>query len=266
MYVGPGVTITREDLAPLDASGEWVFEEKKDGFWCLATVEDGVIVAMASRVGLEFEGAEVAGLFGCRVALTGSGRLVGELTADAASGSRSGLRRLHLFDVLDWNGLDLRSLPQTDRREALCMIYETLTGDNVHLVEQRKTGAVAFFDQILAAGGEGVVAKRRDAKYRAVNADGKIEAWVRAKKQNSQDMVVIAHGVAKKGTPNLELGMYRKGNLVKIQTCTLPSGWSSAGLEGAVVEVVGWEIFPSGAVRSGHVKRLRKDKRAEDCV
>ena len=87
VYVGPKLTVSPGDLDRLEATGEWVFEEKHDGFWCLATVVDGVVSEMASRTGLGLSGAECGGLLGRRVAAGGSGLLVGELTADETAGA-----------------------------------------------------------------------------------------------------------------------------------------------------------------------------------
>lgn len=283
LYVGPKVTVSRDDLAVMEATGEWVFEEKKDGFWCLAVVTNGVVTAMISRTGLEFSGAEVAGLVGRSVTPfgrgVGSGRVMGELTADPnAAGEKCGMRRLHVFDVLDWNGLDFRDFPQKERREALEFVYERgIACDVIHLVEQRTEGIVAWFDEIIARGGEGIVAKKKGTKLRAANADGKIEDWVRAKKKRTIDYVVMAHGVAEKGTPNVDLGLYKQTKagvrLVKVCTCLIPPAWFKSvqppDLVGRVVEAAGWEVFPSGALRHAQLNHRtgpRTDKQPESCT
>ena len=286
LYVGPKATVTREDLANLEATGEWVFEEKKDGFWCLAVVTDGVISSMVSRTGLEYAGAEVAGLLGRDIGRGGSGRVVGELTADPnEAGEKCGTRRLHVFDVLDWNGIDLRDLPQVERREALEMVYDrslalsSITNspcDVVQIVEQRTTGITAWFDEIIGRGGEGIVAKKKIARCRASNADGKIDAWIRAKLKRTIDYVVMAHGLAEKGTPNVDLGLYKQTKagrrLVKAMTCLIPVEWRKvdpSSLIGKVVEAKGWEVFPSGALRHAQLNHRpgpREDKLPETCT
>lgn len=270
LYVGPRGTTDRDGLAALDASGEWVFDEKKDGYWCLAQVVRGKVTAMVSRTGLPFAAADTAGLFGLRpLGPKGSqsGRVVGELVAEASK------RRLYLFDVLEWNGLDLRDLPQTDRREALEMIYEKeLACDEIRLVEYRTGGAREFFDRVIAAGGEGVVAKRRDAKLRAQTGDGKIDSWIRAKKKRCVDYIVLGLGEAQKGTPNVRLGLWVGGKLVEVLTCVLPPEWRkfpASALVGEVVEAAGWEVWDNGVLRSaqlGHRAGPRSDKKPEECT
>jgi hypothetical protein len=290
IYLGPKETITLEGGGPdatkafedrltfIERAKTHVFEEKKDGFWCCATIEGGIITSMVSRTGVEFEGVEIFGLIEQRVAASGSGRIIGELTADLVGSEKVGTRRLHLFDVLDWNGHDLRELPQTERREALEMVYGTFSVPaqaTVQLVEQRTSGIVPWFYEVLKNGGEGIVAKDKRTKYKCANADGKIDSWIRAKKKRTVDYVVMGHGLAEKGTPNLDLGLYKTFStgikLVKTCTVTVPPEWRGDldAYVGEVVEAAGWEIFPSGALRHaqlGHRPGPRTDKLPEDCT
>lgn len=298
LYVGPAETIiidsrdpaacaaARAKLAALDASGDYLHEEKHDGDWCLAEVSGGRVKLLASRTGLAH--TDAGDLLGMALAPAGEGRLVGELTADQdVLGAKVGQRRLHLFDVVEWAGHDLRELPQVERREALELVYGTFAaevraggGDRVRLVEQRTSGALAYFDEVVGRGGEGLVSKCRDARYRSARADGKVESWIRTKKQRSVDYIVISHGKAEKGTPNLQLGLYfPKGGgmstpggreLRFVLDVTLPPHWRHLGdLTGRVVEAKGWEVFPSGALRSaqvGHRAGPRADKSPGDCT
>ncbi len=274
IYVGPKGDVSPDELDALEATKAWVADIKKDGFWACAVVDGGVIVQMVSRTGLDFSGGEAQGLIGLKVFPSGSGRLVGELTADAdASGERIGVRRLHVFDVLDWNGLDLRDLVQIERREALEMIYAAVIHrDLVRLVEQRQSGFRAWFDEVVASGGEGLVLKRKDATCRPTNADGKIDTWAKCKPYRSVDYIVVSVGKAAKGTPNVDLGLYKNGRVVKVLTCTLPPEWrklSPERLVGYVVEAEGREIWPSGALRHaqlGHRSGPRTDKSPEECT
>lgn len=271
LYVGPKETIDRADLDRFERSGAWLFEVKHDGAWCCVTFSAGRILSIVSRTGLPI----ACDLIGVRVALAGSGQLCGELVADLVGAERSGLRRIHFFDVHNWNGLDLRDLPQTDRREALLMVFGTfavprwLGEPRLYVVEQRDAGILAWYDALLAAGAEGLVGKRKDARARGEGADGKTLAWVRCKPLRTVDYVVIGHGLAEKGTPNLQLGLHRDGKLVKAMECVAPAAIRLADMDalvGRIAELEGREVFPSGALRHGQFKRFRTDKHATDCT
>ncbi len=278
LYCGPSARVSRAELPTYDASGTWVAELKWDGVWCLANIEDGVAASLASRT----DGPLSASLVGKRIASGGSGMLVGELVADQVDDTRSGTRRLHLFEPIVWNGFDLRDLPLEERREALVMIYATIESPVeegaplVHLVERRESGFLAWYDALMAGGSkvigaraEGLVLKKKGTNARATRADGKVDFWLRVKPLNQVDFVVIGpDGAAEKGTPKIALGLYKPTkDGVRVVKCMSPT-WP-AGMDlrpGMVVEVEGAEVFPSGAVRHGHIKRVRTDKRPEDCT
>jgi ATP-dependent DNA ligase len=251
------------------------FEEKHDGNWACATVVNGIITQLTSRVGLPME---AEGVVGMELAGGGSGLVIGELTADLVGDQRCGTRRLRLFDLLEWNGLDLRDISLKERRHALEQVYALSVrgSDRVTLTEQRLTGAVWFYEDVLARKGEGLVLKQIASSYRPRHSDGKVECWVRCKPKRTVDYVVVGHGLAEKGTPNLELGLWKDckvqgRKLVKVLTCSMPisAPFRGAPLDsfvGRVVEVEGTEVWPSGALRHGHIQRLRDDKPANDCT
>lgn len=272
-YVGPDEWVPRERLAKLEKTGQYVVEEKKDGFWVKMLVSKGVIVRIETRTGEVLGGAHTAGLLRNIGVQKHTGVLVGELVPDtAADGSRSGQRRVHLFDVIEWEGHDLRDLPLSSRRPFLEAVHSQVAmQDRVLLVERRAKGFTAFYDEILARKGEGLVIKRIDSKHRAANADGKIDAWLRCKPLRTVDYIVVGHGAATKGTPNLKLGLWKAGKLVEVMTATFPNCLANEGLKPAdcvssIVEVEGYEIWNTGVVRSGHVRRIRTDKFPEDCT
>lgn len=292
-YVGPKDRIEREDLPRYEATGEWVAEEKKDGVWCLMTIENGVITALESRTGLPLS----ASMFKRKIAPKGTGLLAGELVADLVDGDegveRTGEKRMHFFEPLEWNGLDLRDLVLEERREALEMIVATFddkfttirstpgigtAAPLLYLVERRTEDFQAWYDEVITSNTskvigdkpEGLVLKKRGMNARAVNADGKVEHWLRCKPLNTVDYVVIGpDGTGPKGTPKIALGLYKQTKSgIRIVKCMSPS-WPSKFKNlkaGDVVEVEGAEVFASGAVRHGSIKRERPDKRAIDCT
>lgn len=263
MYVGPKIRIKREDLPQYEATGDWVAEIKWDGEWGLFTVHDGIVVGLDSRTGLPLGGNLVKQI----VAKSSSGQMCGELVSD----------KIHLFDIYNWNGMDLRDLPLEDRREALEMVHGTLQEwstcrDRILLVERRNSGFLAWYDQLMAgksklrgAHAEGLVLKKKGSPLRATNADGKVEFQIRCKPLSTVDYVVIGpDGTAAKGTPKIALGLYDGGTLKKCMSPTWPAGMDLR--PGMVVEVEGAEVWPSGAVRHGHIRRVRTDKDPLSCT
>lgn len=278
-YVGPKRMLLREEL-PSFETGDWVAEPKLDGFWCLAEIQGGRIAALSSRTGLPLDGAHGGDLIGAKVGHDGlTGLLCGELTADTVNGERCGTRRLHLFDALEWCGIDLRGRNTVVRREALELIHQHLTcapaprcsPEILRLVERRDAGFLAWYDEIVTAGGEGLVLKAKTSLYVCRNSDGKVDTWHRVKPLRTVDYVVMGHGLAEKGTPNVDLGLYKivKGapKLVKTLTVALVSlKVPAASLVGSVLECAGYEIWPSGALRSAKIVRIRTDKLPTDCT
>jgi ATP-dependent DNA ligase len=276
LYQGPKNSIRPDELESYERTGQWAFEEKHDGVWACATVIDGVITQMTSRVGLPMD---ADGIIGMKLpGGGGSGQLVGELTADLVGDQRSGTRRFRLFDVLDWLSVDFCTMPLFMRRAGLETIYQCCVGatDRITLTEQRLTGALAFYSEVIARGGEGLVLKRLDSTYSPRNADGKVDCWLRCKPKRTVDYVIMGHGVAEKGTPNLELGLWKDcklqgRKLVKVLTCSIPVAPAFRSLQldsliGHVVEVEGAEVWPSGALRHAVIQRLRDDKPVQDCT
>jgi hypothetical protein len=293
-YVGPKDDVKRAQLAELEAGGGWVWEEKHDGVWALVKVIKGQLMHAESRVGVQFVGADwdndLHGLqmFPSHV----TGVMIAELVADWIEDPKTklptqgGTRRLHVFDLIFCNTADgvnplppqehdFRNLPLRTRRARLEELWKQRIDDGglTHLVEQRATGAQAFFDEVIARNGEGLVGKKLSSYHVAKNSDGKIEHWIRCKPRRSIDYVVMGTGFAEKGTPNLDLGLYKllkEGRkLVKVQATGIPKEWEHIAHQewvGQVVEVVGQEIFPSGALRFGQIKKPRPDKRPEDCT
>lgn len=270
LYVGPEEMVTRADLATLEATGKYLVEEKHDGQWAICDVVNGKIARIRSRVGLDQGGADAEGIMFRQVAAEKShGLIVGELTADLVGDQKCGTRRLHLFDIIEWNDENLRQNTLTSR----CSLLEKVINadDRVFLVEQRMTGFQAYYDSIVGRKGEGVVLKERDSIYVSEKADGKVDFWKRAKPRRTVDYVVLAHRVAAKGTPTVDVGLWKQTKsglkLVKVQTVTVVSlNVPAASLVNRVVEVEGYEVFPSGAVRHGHLVRVRDDKAVADCT
>jgi bifunctional non-homologous end joining protein LigD len=82
---------------------------------------------------------------------------------------------LVVFDLLQINGDDLRSLPLFERRRALHAHVQPMRG--IHIIEHVETYGEALFHAIVDGDHEGIVAKRADTPYRA----GPSRAWLKIK-------------------------------------------------------------------------------------
>jgi len=94
------------------------------------------------------------------------------------SSQRAAARRpavLVVFDVLAFDGDNLRPLPLFERRRALHAHVTPIPG--VQIIEHVETHGEALFRAILDGDHEGIVAKRMDAPYRA----GPSSAWLKIK-------------------------------------------------------------------------------------
>ncbi len=95
---------------------------------------------------------------------------------------------LFIFDVLEFDGVDLRSQPWTRRREVLDLLAPALTEvGRVHVpavLDGPGDRALAHAEQL---GWEGVVAKRRDSRY---ESGRRARAWLKEKLLTTTEAVV----------------------------------------------------------------------------
>ena len=199
---------------------------------------------------------------------------------------------VYFFDCLLRDDTALIDRPAAERFAALeasvpreTVIPRIVTSD--HAV------AAAFFEETLARGHEGVVAKALDAPYEAGRRGA---SWIKVKRANTLDLVVLAaewgHGRRSGWLSNLHLGARdpQTGGFVMLgktfkgltdemlrwQTETFPrheshrDGWTVYLRPEIVVEIAFNEIqessqYPGGlALRFARVKGYRPDKRPEE--
>ena len=274
-YLGPKVQVTPDECERFERDGaRWVAEEKRDGAWCeIRTDASGRIKSLTSRVGKRFSGDNVNGLAGLQ---TGLPNVVLACELECASEAATeryqalGYRRAHPFDVLSFDGTDVTRRSYTERRVVLRSMLDALKGDakrRLPIVRAQRRDFARFFDDVMDDGGEGLVFKRVDSLYVPRTSDGKVEDWVRCKPYRFVDYVVTEIGRSPQGSPNLKCGLYVEGKLKTVCTIkNLPAGTKARNLVGKVVECKGAEVFKSGALRHGHLSRVRDDKDPEDCT
>ncbi|HEX7599490.1 MAG TPA: non-homologous end-joining DNA ligase, partial [Polyangia bacterium] len=92
---------------------------------------------------------------------------------------------LFVFDLLGFEGRDLRPLPLSTRKQLLVQLLPKL--GPLHYVDHIEARGQEMFAEITRLGLEGVVAKRADAPYRA----GRCSDWLKIRRDRSADFVVV---------------------------------------------------------------------------
>ncbi|MYC92031.1 MAG: DNA ligase D [Gemmatimonadetes bacterium] len=298
--------------APFSRPG-WVFEIKYDGYRLLGETRDGT-ARLISRNGNVLthvfpEVAQALARLPYRSAI-----LDGEVVVNDAAGlpsfqliqKRGRLQRhgdiaraavalpatWYAFDLLSFEGYDLRGLPLLERKRLLREVLPT-TGPvrySDHIPEQGE----AMFRHVVELGLEGVVAKRADSIY----VGGRSRSWLKVRMVHTADFAV--HGftepeAGRTGFGALHLASWHEGGFTyagRVGTGFsavlldelgellrgLPPSEPPAGAEIAgpgrhhwvsprlVAEVRYKEITEAGVLRHPSFSRLRDDKPPEDCL
>lgn len=295
----------------------WVFELKLDGYRVRAAREDDKAVLL-SRKGLDFAPAfpEIARavealpyegviLDGELVVLNDSGHpSFSLLHARAKLSSSREVKRaavehpatLYVFDLLAFDGYDVRRLPLVKRKEILRQILAS-TGP-LRYSEHFETDGEGLYEKVVQLGLEGIVAKKADSIYRG----GRSADWLKIRADRTDDFVVVGFSRPKGsrgGFGALHVGAYKDGRLVycgragsgftaaqlKEVSATLerlvrptppcdppangalPKGPDHIWVEPELVcEVRYKEFTPEGLLRQPVFVRFRDDKKPEECV
>jgi ATP-dependent DNA ligase len=167
----------------------WAYEIKHDGFRFLA-VRQGKRVRVFSRGGHDWSkqlpaiAEAMQALPVTSATLDGEGVICGpdgksDFDRMRACFSRNGAPEafLYAFDLLELDGRDLRNEPWARRRAMLAQLL-TDADAGIRLCEhiEDADGAVVF-RQACVMGLEGIVAKRRDSRYRS----GRCRDWIKIK-------------------------------------------------------------------------------------
>jgi DNA ligase-1 len=165
---------------------------------------------------------------------------------------------VYFFDCLYADGEDLTARPAHERFEALsrCLPRSALVP---RLVTSDRGAAQAFYDDALARGHEGVMAKALDAPYEAGSRGA---GWLKIKRARTLDLVVIAvewgSGRRKGWLSNLHLGALDPAT----------GGFVMLGktFKGMTDKMLAWQtgkLLALETSREGHVVRVRPELVAE---
>lgn len=210
---------------------DWMWEPKLDGYRVLAYI-DAQGVRLRSRRGLELAATFPRLAAELHQQAVGGMVLDGEIVAFDASGkpsfnalqNRFQLKNerdiaaadhttptvFYVFDLLYFEGIDLRTTPYHDRRRYLAQCL--LPSPSVQRVHAAEDG-VALYEAALASGFEGVVGKRKDSTYQAGRRSS---AWLKVKPRQSAEFVIGGYTRGKGArTPlgALLIGYWEQGRL-----------------------------------------------------
>ncbi|HYL70490.1 MAG TPA: DNA ligase D, partial [Candidatus Dormibacteraeota bacterium] len=244
-----------ESADTVRSSANWSYEPKLDGYRVIAFVTDER-VRLQSRRGLDLTAcfpelaAELSAqrsgqmiLDGEIVALDASGRpsfnalqnrAQLKTAAQIAAAQRESPVVLVCFDLLHFAGLNLREAPYRDRRRYLaqCLL------PSAHLQLVHASGnAEELYQAALAAGFEGILAKRLDARY---EPGKRSRAWIKVKATRSGEFIIggYTHGKgARESLGALLLGV-RDGRRLRF------AGHVGSGLDDAAIAMLLKRIAP----------------------
>jgi bifunctional non-homologous end joining protein LigD len=208
-------------------SGEgWVHEIKLDGYRMQLRVENGRAI-MRTRKGLDWtarfaavadagEGLPDCMLDGEVVALDHKGTPDFSALQAALSEGRSQDLVYFVFDLLFEDGVDMRTLPLSERKQRL----EALLGRrgaghrnihrNIKYVDHLSGPGDAVLMAACELGLEGIVSKRTSALYRS----GRTETWTKAKCRAGHEVVIGGWSGSADNLRSLVVGVYRGDHLV----------------------------------------------------
>ncbi len=196
------------------------------------------------------------------------------------------------FDLLAFEGFDLRPLPLFERKRSLGQLLPK-TGP-LRFADHIEEQGEALLEQIRGHGLEGIVGKKADSRYRG----GRSADWIKVRLDRTEDFVIAGYTAPKGARPGfgaLHLAAYRGGDLVytgragsgftekqlaEIRERLAPdrrdtppcSGEVPTGKEHVwvaprlVCEVRYKEWTDERLLRQPVFLRLREDKRPEECV
>ncbi|OPY65501.1 MAG: putative DNA ligase-like protein [Syntrophorhabdaceae bacterium PtaU1.Bin034] len=208
---------------PFDRSG-WLFEIKWDGYRALAQVQKGKVrlytrndktlnqqfpPVVATLKSLPFE----ALLDGEVVVTDESGKASFQLLQNYLRSNRGNLV-YYVFDLLHFNGYDVRKLPLVRRKSILRQILSGLP--NVKFSDHVESEGLSLFEQARKHDVEGIIAKDGQSPYRTGQRS---RDWLKIKTHHTQEAVIGGFTEprgGRKGFGSLVLGVYENEKLVYI--------------------------------------------------
>lgn len=264
-YVGPGGEINNPNDLNAFENNSWIGEHKYDGIWCLIeTNQEGSIVRLSTRTGMLISSSSIVGVNTYAPQALFAAELEATTDSSLKSIENRGWQQAYLFDIIRLCNKDIRNLPLEKRRELLELAFKKI--DSKHLVISKQTQyqfKSFFFNALTHQSVEGIVLKRLGSKYKAHDSRGKTHDWVRVKLQRTVDLYVMKTGFTPSRSLNLTVGERRNGNIIEVQSISVPKGYRAKELVGKVIECIYDRKHDSGRYRHLRFNRIRNDKTKE---
>lgn len=206
---------------PFD-NDDWLYEVKWDGYRAVAFM-DKAKLEIKSRNDKSFNEKfypvyDALKSLKVRAVLDGEVVVVGE-NGQANFGKLQNWRSeadgdlvFYVFDILWYNGKDLKQLPLTQRREILrAILPETET---IQISRDFDTSGPEFLEAAKKMGLEGIMAKRKDSQY---HVKDRTSDWLKIKANKRQEVVIggfTRNEDTAKPFSSLLVGVYEKKKLV----------------------------------------------------
>lgn len=218
----------------LPTTGDWVTETKLDGYRLLARI-DGQRVKLLTRNGHDWTAkfptlkAEIQKLAVSSAWLDGEIVMLkdGIPNFSALQNAIGGVKNKEIvffvFDLMYFDGSDLRKVPLWARRKRLATLLEG-SGEHLTFSQDFDAPPAQVFKAAASIGLEGLVLKRRDAPYEP----GRTESWLKAKARLRQELVIC--GMTGRGGNAGEVGSLLLGYYVgkKLHDAgSVGTGWTS---------------------------------------
>ena len=182
-----------------------------------------------------------------------------------------GTLKLVAHNLISYRGEDLSRVPFQERLQPLAELIEELRGqglENVLFERLIMRGKFSYFQEVVAAGGEGIVAK----KLSGFESD-----FFKVKRQRTWDVVIVGWQEGKGKFAGvvgaLRFGVFKDGRLVEVGKCgglvdelRVQIAVNPEAYIGRVIEVEGQEVNAQGHIRFPRFGRFREDKLPEECT
>jgi bifunctional non-homologous end joining protein LigD len=217
-YIKPMLAKTGDE--PFDEEG-WIFEIKFDGYRAIAEV-DKKNVKLYSRNGLDFSDdypAVFESLKKLKLQAVFDGEIVALDKQDRPSfqllqqiGDDDSIPLVYyIFDLLEWNGKDIKHYPLIERKELLQKIIKP--GEVIRYSDHVEGEGKKFFKLVVKKDLEGMIAKKADGIYQPCRRSAD---WLKIKHHHEQEAIIVGYTEPKGGRKHfgsLVLAVNEKGKL-----------------------------------------------------